>query len=198
MGLSFHYSGRIANPESLPELIEEIEEIVKIYHWKYFVFDRQFPQNTIGKSDYTDCLYGICFTPPGCETVDVSFLSNGRMSGAMLLQNCGDGDVIEEKAYLYMISVKTQYAGIDIHRNIIQLFRYLKEKYLADFTLTDEGEYWETNDINVLKRNFNRYTDLIDGFAFAMENQDKEKDEDMETYLLRLAQQLHDRRKGEE
>lgn len=198
MGLSFHYSGRIANPESLSDLIEEVVDICKVYHWKYFIFDRQFPPNSIGKPDYTDCLYGICFTPPECETVDVSFLSNGRMSGPILLQNWGDSDVIEERYYLYLISVKTQYAGMDIHRNIIQLFRYLNEKYLADFTMSDEGEYWETNDVNVLKRNFKRYTDLIDGFAFALEHQDKKEDENLETYLLRLAQQLQDRRKEEE
>jgi len=198
MGLSFHYSGRIANPDSLPELIEEVKDICKVNNWKYFVFDRQFPKNTVGKTDYTDRLYGICFTPPECEMVDVSFLSNGRMSSAMLLQNWGDSDEVDEKEYLYMISVKTQYAGIDIHRNIIQLFRYLNEKYLADFAMSDEGEYWETNDEEVLKENFRRYTTLIDGFAFALENQAREEGEDMETYLLRLAQQVHDRRKQEE
>jgi len=198
MGLSFHYSGRIAKPESLPELIEEIEDIAKVFNWKYFVFDRQFPKNTIGKPGYNKKLYGICFTPPECETVDISFLSNGRMSSAMLLQNWGDSDVKEEKEYLYMISVKTQYAGIDIHRNIIQLFRYLNEKYLADLTLSDEGEYWETNDENVLKKNFKRYTELIDGFAFALENQDREKDEDLVAYLLRLAKQIHDHKNQEE
>ena len=198
MGLSFHYSGRIANPDSLPDLIEEVIDICKVYNWEYFVFERKFPKNSVGKPGYTDRLYGISFTPPECEMVDVCFLSNGQMSGPMLLQNWGDSEVIEEKKYLYMISVKTQYAGMEIHRNVIQLFRYLNEKYLADFILSDEGQYWETNDLNVLKRNFKRYTDLIDGFAFALENQGREEDEDVETYLLRIAKQLQDRMKGEE
>lgn len=198
MGLSFHYSGRIANPDSLPELIEEVKEIAKVNQWKYFVFEKQFPTNAMGKTDYTDLLYGICFTPPECETVAISFLSNGRMSSPMLLQNWADSEVPEEKEYLYMISVKTQYAGMDIHRQVIQLFRYLNKKYLADFTLYDEGDYWETNDEEVLKDNFNRYTDLIDGFTFALEHQDQQEGEDLETYLLRMAQQVHDRRKREE
>lgn len=196
MGLSFHYSGRIANPDNLPELIEEVKDICKVNKWKYFVFDQQFPQNSVDNTDYTDRLYGICFTPPECEPVDVSFLSNGRMSSAMLLQNWGESDVEEEKEYLYLISVKTQYAGIDIHRNIIQLFRYLDEKYLADFSMIDEGEYWETNDEELLSDNFRRYTSLIDGYTFALENQDREEGEDMESFLLRLAQQVHNRGKG--
>lgn len=198
MGLSFHYSGRIANPDSLPELIEEVVDICKAYKWKYFVFEQQFPKDTIGKADHNQKLYGICFTPPECEMVNICFLSNGHMSGPMLLQNWGRSEMPKEREYLYQVSVKTQYAGIDIHRNIIQLFQYLNEKYFADFTMTDEGEYWETNDESVLKENFKRYTDLIDGFTFALENQNKEEGEDVETYLLRVAQQLHDRRKREE
>ncbi|MGE5395293.1 MAG: hypothetical protein ACM3P1_11145 [Candidatus Saccharibacteria bacterium] len=94
--------------------------------------------------------------------------------------------------------MKTQYAGIDIHRNVIQLFRYLNEKYLADFTLTDEGEYWETNDETVLKENFKRYTDLIDGFSLILECNVSEKGENVESYLLIMAQQLHERIKRKE
>lgn len=198
MGLSFHYSGKIANPDSLPDLIDEVVDICKVYHWNYRVFERQFPENTVGKADYNSQLYGICFTPPECEIVNVCFLSNGRLSGPLLLQSWGNSTVKEEKEYLYMLSVKTQYAGVSIHRNIVQLFRYLNEKYLADFTMSDEGEYWETNDEEVLKENFKRYTDLIDGFALALESQQKEEGEDIVTYLLRMAQQLHDRRKGKD
>ena len=198
MGLSFHYSGRIANPDSLPELIEEIEDIAKVYKWKYFVFDRQFPENTVGKPEYTDLLYGICITPPGCETVDICFLSNGRMSSVSHLQFWGQSDNAKEKEYLYMLSVKTQYAGVDLHLFIIQLFRYLNQKYFADFTMSDEGEYWETNDVIVLKKNFKRYTELIDGFASAIQNQPIKTDEDIETYFLRLMKQIHDQKNLEE
>jgi hypothetical protein len=198
MGLSFHYSGRIANPDSLPNLIDEVIDICKTFKWKYHVFEQQFPVDTIGKADHNQKLYGISFTPPESEMVAICFLSNGRMSGPMLLQNWGNSHDPKENEYLYLISVKTQYAGIAIHQNIIQLFRYLNEKYLADFTLTDEGEYWETNDESVLKENFKRYTDLIDGFALILESQQREKGEDVESYILRLAQQLHDRIKRKE
>jgi len=198
MGLSFHYSGRIANPESLPELIEEIEDIAKVFNWKYFVFERQFPEKTIVYSDYNQQLYGICFTPTNCETVDICFLSNGRMSSAAHLQFWGKTDEQPEREYLYMLSVKTQYAGRDVHLFIIRLFRYLNEKYFADFKLSDEGEYWETNDEYLLKKNFDRYTELIDGFASAIQNQPIRMDEDMETYFLRLMKQIHDHKNQDE
>ena len=198
MGLSFHYSGRIANPESLPELIEEVEDIAKVVGWKYFVFDRQFPENTVGKLEYTDLFYGICFTPTGCETVNICFLSNGRMSSISHLKFWGQSDDAQEKEYLYMLSVKTQYAGIDVHLFIIHLFRYLNEKYFVDFEMSDEGEYWETNDENVLKKNFKRYTELIDGFASAIQNHPIKGDEDIETYFLRLMKHIKDQKNREE
>ena len=106
MGLSFHYRGSIANPELLPELIDEIQDIAKMYNWKYFIFDRQFPENSFGKTEYNQNIYGICFTPPNCETIDICFLSNGRMSSISHLKFFGKVDDQEEQEYLYMLSVK--------------------------------------------------------------------------------------------
>lgn len=198
MGLSFHYSGRIANPASLPDLIEEVQDIAKAFNWKYFIFDRQFPENTIGKPDYNQRIYGICFTPPECETIDICFLSNGRMSSASHLQFFGKSDVQEEREYLYMLSVKTQYAGIETHKFVIQLFRHLNTKYFTDFTLSDEGRYWETNDENLLKATFKRYTELIDGFASALKNYPIKTGEDIESYFIRLINKINDQKNRDE
>jgi hypothetical protein len=195
MGLSFHYSGRIANPTSLSELIEEIEDIVKVYDWKYFVFDRKFPDNTIGKDDYNQSIYGICFTPPNCETIDVCFLSNGKMSSLSHLKFYGKTDMQDEREYLYMLSVKTQYAGIELHMFIIQLFRYLNTKYFADFKISDEGQYWETNDETVLKTIFNKYNELVNGFVSAIETHPMQTGEDIESYFLRLMKKINDQKK---
>ncbi len=66
MGLSFHYSGSF-NPEaSLEAMIEEVKEIAEIYRWEYFVFEEAFHENSQGRAEYNEDIYGICFTPPGC------------------------------------------------------------------------------------------------------------------------------------
>jgi len=198
MGLSFHYSGSIANPDLLPELIDEIQNIAQMYKWKYFVFDRQFPEDTIGKQDYNQNIYGICLTPPGCETIDICFLSNGKMSSITNLKFFGKAEDQAEQAYLYMLSVKTQYAGIELHQIVIQLFRYLNKKYFVDFKMTDEGSYWETNDLALLQTTFKRYTDLIDGFASALEYIPVQNGETIESYFERLMKLLHDKRELDE
>jgi len=92
-----------------------------------------------------------------------------------------------------MISVKTQYAGIEIHQFVIDLFRYLSEKYFSSFELKDEGEYWETNDIEVLKANFNKYTSLMNSFTSALEIIPKVSGESLEEYFLRLMKMIRDR-----
>jgi len=196
MGLSFHYSGSIANPELLPELIEDIKDIAKVYRWKYNVYERQFPEDAFGKSGYNQNIYGISFTPPNCETISICFLSNGRMSDHPHLSFFGKTEDQQESEYLYMLSVKTQYAGAKLHMFIIQLFRYLNTKYFDDFKLSDEGQYWETNDETILGTTFRKYTDLINGFATAIESYPVLSGENIESYLERLMNLLRNKRNG--
>ena len=117
------------------------------------------------------------------------------MSSLSHLQFWGKTDVQAEREYLYMLSVKTQYAGVETHQFIIQLFRYLDKKYLADFTMSDEGEYWETNDKTLLETIFKTYTDLINGFASAIENYPIQSGENIESYFERLMKQINDMKK---
>lgn len=186
MGLSIHYSGSF-NPEaSLSAMIEEVKDIADIYKWKYFIFDTAFPPGSFGRADYTDDIYGICFTPPGCETVDLCFLSNGKMSSVTHLKFFGNSQNKEYQQYLYMLSVKTQYAGIEIHKLIIHLFKYLENKYLCDFVVHDEGYFWETGDEILLQDTFKKYTYLIENFASSVEIFPLLPGESFETYIRRM------------
>ncbi len=195
MGLSFHYSGSFNAEASLPAMIKEVKDIVEVFKWQYYVYEEEFPAGSIGKAEYNQNIYGISFTPPGCETVFLCFLSNGKMSSAPNLQFYGNSKNKEEAEYLYMLSTKTQYAGIEIHKLVIHLLKYLNGKYLQDFTVMDEGEYWETGDEKLLEDIFKRYTFLIEGFTSSLENYPKKDDESFEAYIERLAQQLHEKYK---
>jgi len=117
MGLSIHYSGRIADKNTLPQLIEEVEEIATVHGWKCKIYEREFPiavnqwvtpshplidspptsesATSSGaltkKNEKQDGkLYGIEFTPEGSEPISLCFLSNGRMSGIMQLSSWGE------------------------------------------------------------------------------------------------------------
>ena len=90
MGLTFHYNGRFKKNASLKEMVNEVKDIIEIYKWDYYVFGESFPEDGFNKKGHDNKMYGICFTPPECETVWLSFLSNGRMSSPANLQFYGN------------------------------------------------------------------------------------------------------------
>lgn len=161
MGLSIHYSGSFRNGASLLEMIEEVKDIADVYKWNYTIYKEHFPKDTFGKKSYNQNIYGISFTPPNCETVSISFLSNGKMSSAVNLKIFDKANDEPEREYLYILSVKTQFAGVEVHKFIIHLMRHLEKKYFQNFKLFDEGKYWETGDEKLLRQIFTCYTDLL-------------------------------------
>lgn len=132
MGLTIHYNGKFNPAASLPEMIEEVKDIAEVNKWKYHIYETEFPKDSIGKESYNDKIYGIIVIPPNCEPVYLSFLSNGRMASEYGLQLWGSSKDKKEREYLYGLFTKTQYAGREIHKWIIHLFRYLKGKYFSE------------------------------------------------------------------
>jgi hypothetical protein len=190
MGLSIHYSGNFKQGASLNEMIVEVKDLAESYHWKYHIFKKEFPDNSLGKSDYENELYGICFSPPECEPIFLCFLSNGMLSSPIDIQFNSVYAENPNSEYLGLISTKTQFAGIEIHKKIILLLDYLSNKYLENFTLSDEGQFWETRDESLLKEIFKRYETLLDLFALGLENIQKNKGESIEDFIERVASQL--------
>ena len=94
-----------------------------------------------------------------------------------------------------MVWVKTQFAGIEIHKLIIHLFKYLSNKYFTDFEVIDEGKYWETGDEEKLQEMFHLYNDLLDSFSSALKIYPIEKGETFEAYFGRMMERVQERRR---
>ncbi len=191
MGLSIHYNGQLRNPECLPTFVEEVRDIAKIYQWPYTIFETEFPLQSWGKNTHGNGLYGISFTPPGCETISLSFLSNGKLvsiwSWRLFLKRMGEEEQILEGG----VSVKTQYAGEVIHKIIIHFLDHLSKKYFSHFSMTDEGQYWETRDEKLLHKNFNLLTGLINAFQDTLETNPINRGETFEEYFKRILEKIH-------
>jgi hypothetical protein len=158
-------------------------------------FEKKFPRNNFDKNKHDGKLYGICFTPTDCETVSISFLSNGKMSGPLQLQLYGNTSNKNERKYLYNLHVKTQYAGSEIHMLIIHLLKYLNSKYFTDFNLIDEGQYWETGDKDLLRKTFDEYNLAIRAFSSSLESIPINPTETIEKYLERLVKIISENNK---
>ena len=197
MGLSIHYTGRIKNPDLLPEMIDEIVEIVSVYEdWTYFIFENQFPDTLTSDEVHNGEIYGIQFGPEGSEAISMSFLSNGRLAGLINLQSFGEAEAKPEIDYLYSASTKTQFSSPSAHKMIIHLVRYISQKYLDDFELIDEGQYWETGDEALLEKTFKKYNQILNDFELALETIPKKDGVDLETHLLDIVERIRKREAG--
>jgi hypothetical protein len=188
MGLSFHYKGKLKKPQSLKKIIEEVTDICNANKWEFTIFEEDFPNNAFTIEPNRDSVYGICFTPPKCETVHLTFLSNGKLCAFYNLELNKRLEKLEDDTYLYFLSVKTQYCGPEIHKILISIFDYLNRNCFEDFEFTDEGQFWETRDEKLLEEIFNRYSNLINSFGSVLEHIPVLEGESMENYILRIAE----------
>lgn len=194
MGLTIYYNGKINKSASLSDLIEEVKDIAEIYNWAYNIYEDKFPADCLENPEHNGKIYGISITPPNSETVNICFLSNGRMSSYPYLKIWGNSADENEKKYLYMLSVKTQFAGSSIHKLIVQLLKYLSKKYFKEFKVFDEGKYWETGDESLLNEIFEKYNFYINAFGNALESIPLNEGENFEEYFLRIMKQIKDRK----
>ena len=195
MGLSFHFSGRLSKAELLPAMIEEIVDVSNVYGWKYKVYNTSFPNNSFETCTSFDNIYGISFTPTECETVFLTFLSDGIMASPAYISVFAKSEDETQRSYIYYISVKTQFAGVFVHLLLIRLLKYLNDKYFDSFKLDDESYYWETGDENLMRERFKLYDNLLDNVVLSTQTFPIEPDEDIVVYFERLMKHIDNLKK---
>lgn len=158
MGITIHFRGSLTDLDKINKLVSEIEDICKIMNWEFRVLDDDWckPDDAqiikdgdgIGITGNLG-LKGIGFKPhEECEWVDLYFDRNRTLSSITTrrLQLQDQSDTHNNN----WNSVKTQFAPVKIHIAIIKLLRWLKEKYIHDLEVSDEGEYWDTDNPDLL------------------------------------------------
>ena len=78
-------------------------------------------------------------------------------------------DQVEPTKYSYFNFTKTQFLPIETHVWIVGLLRYLKKHYLSDLEVRDEGDYWETENLKILKEKKDFLQSKINQFGEALE-----------------------------
>ncbi len=153
MGITIHYRGTLAHTDEINEFIEELTDIARTMKWEYWVMDEDWSNPATAQLTFNEngaeiigdlCLKGISFSPhPKSENVALFFDAEGKLRAPMTVILLLEGTLTEEQAWL---SVKTQYAPLEIHITIVKLLKYLKQRYIPDLEVRDEAEYWETED----------------------------------------------------
>lgn len=166
-------------------MIEEVTDIAQNNQWSYHIFEEEFANDTFTVEPNYESVYGISFSPPNCEVVYLTFLSNGKLCPFWDIE---PSKIPEKESDDIYLSVKTQFAGPEIHKQLMVFFDYMNKKYFENFDLNDEGNYWETKNEQLLKDTFKKYSKLIEGFGSLLENIPIGENETIEDYLLRIAE----------
>ena len=192
MGLTIYYGGRFKEDAVLLEMIEEVVDIAEVNEWNYTVFEREFDPLISGNKISNKNIYGICFSPPNCEPVCLTFECTGKMCSPFSINDkyCSQ----EEQEGLYSMSTKTQYAGFEVHAIIIRLFKHLSEKYLENFVLHDESQFWEDDNELKSKEIFERYDNLMNSFEISLKEIKMKENETLEESIRRISDQIKSRK----
>lgn len=153
--LNIYYSGRIRDTALLPELTEEVKDIADCYEWDYLLFNEGAPEPIQSEHNYDNHVYGICLMPPGCPAIDLCFQSNGNLIPHQHEYLYGHRKTkLDGCDVFFTFKINMFTAGVDMHRLIIHLIKYLRKKYLTEFTFSDETGYWHTRSVKGLKEKF--------------------------------------------
>jgi hypothetical protein len=121
---------------------------------------------------------------PGQETFSLLVSPEGWLVGMADIEDAERGK-LAEPPYCF---VKTQFGPIEGHVALIEMLTMLKKEFLPDLEVSDEGEYWEGRDLELLTRNFRQVQAAIDGMAEGLERHglSAEAAEDREILLKRI------------
>lgn len=184
MGLSIHYSGKIHRIDAVPQFVEELTDIAQSMSW-----DAQL----INMDEAAPNFRGVIVNPKGdCEPLCFIFDGQGRLRALMDLIT----EQVEPTEYSFFTATKTQFAEIETHVWIIGLLRYLKKRYLHDLEVKDEGEYWETEDLEKLREKKQFLQSMINQLAGAFSDAEPLPEgaslDDIVARIEQIAKKLHE------
>jgi len=131
--LTIHYQGT-TDVQTMRKLITELTAISNELQWKYFVIDDE---------DFTGILVT---THEKCEPLSLIINRQGKLIHPAWLNEENPPE------YAFYVSTKTNFSTIDTHIAIVKLLKYLKKKYLHNIAVTDEGDYYETENKELLQQ----------------------------------------------
>lgn len=172
MGTTIHYRGKINNTEDVKRLAEELEDFSQQLGWKSKRWDNDWSKPNTAKITNNDGkirlsghipLKGIVLYPhKDCEPLSLTFTVGGQLVSVVGMSLIAGGKTTADSSWM---STKTQFALVEIHIAIVKLLEYLKKRYIHNLEVHDDGDYWETGDIDELKRRrdtINRGMDMLE------------------------------------
>lgn len=185
MGLTIHFTGAIDEVADIPKFVEELADIAESMGWM---------AQPINMDEADPNFRGILVNPEDdCEPLRFLFDREGRLRNFMDLLD----DQVEPNEHSFYSASKTQFADIETHVWIIGLLRYLKKRYLSNLEVSDEGEYWETENLEKLREKKEFLSGMIDKLAGKLSQSKRLPEgasmEDIAARIESIAKRLHEK-----
>lgn len=144
MGVTIHFEGQLKNDAAYQELLEEASSIAKVEGWSSEAIESEVKTLSRVRDeqdwDYVGPVKGIVISiAEDCDPVRLEF----------------DSDLYVQDF------TKTQFAGPQVHLKILELLKALRP-FFHDLRVEDEGEYWETGNLQGLIEHLNRAQKAIE------------------------------------
>ncbi len=153
MGITIYYRGSIEDLNLIEPIQKELVEFCQSMNWNYRLWNQDLTKPYRARLVQTPKgaeikgyvpLKGISiYSDPNNEILDVLFNPEGRLSSFIQEILIHEGKLTWDQAWLF---VKTQFGTVDAHIGIIKLLQFLKQTYIPNLEVHDEGQYWETAD----------------------------------------------------
>lgn len=164
MGVTLHYKGKLKSLEMIEEITSELLDIAVAKEWKYQIIN---PEDFDKEIDpHIPLIKGIMAFPNNCDPLTFTFINDGRLISPMisLFSEKDINKFLAEDSYYAF--TKTQNAGVETHIEIVNLLKYLSQKYFEVWECIDDSGYYHTGD----KQNLIKTLGVIDSAMEALED----------------------------
>lgn len=176
MGITIHYRGKLNDPEEIDAVVDFVQHMAAAKGWSWTQIDddwdaevnAQLVHTSKGHLELTGNagLKGFSLDiDPNCEPVPLLFDCSGLMRSFFSFS----ADCSAENNNT--IAVKTQFASAEAHIQLVELLKELKQRFIADLKVMDEGEYWQTKDRALLEKNMAKLKGRIDFLSEALQSE---------------------------
>ena len=169
MGITIYYRGKINQTDLVDRLTAEMEDFAHSLEWRTQHWKEDWSKSHSGmlsqdrksfRPSRHGALRGITLFPhKNCELLSLTFDPNGSLVDARVIAMQAQTAMKRDDGW---VSIKTQFAPLESHITIVKLLQYLKKRYVADLEIIDEGGYWESGNVDELKRRFDSINSSLD------------------------------------
>lgn len=224
MGYHYQYSGRLKSAEELQAFVFEVEDICNTLNWPVEIYKCFYPGNFFSE-EISDEVFGIYFTPPQSDPVFFTFDHSGKIFNPLLKRMLEQGENTEMKVITVKVNLDdeklepvisegdndvdiTQVVyriGVSMEVNeptssiqIMELIRYLSEKYLEDFAMTDDAGYWTSKNPGLLAKRMKSSKNILDKIQAKLEGRSFSDPEEFMKFIRLLGAYIQKSMRDEE